>query len=151
MQSIESSDWPITECVDCIHNMVCKFVEQFSEIKKHQSMPIDFSTVACLAYISEDALDEAMEDSDVELSEEDGVIYGTGVDAFDIVSQILAKIYQQGGKASIAIMNQATNTKCFNKAKTIKTKYCELEICIDSNIPFGEVHIPNDVGDDKDE
>ena len=74
MQDIENKDWPITECVDCIHNLVCKYVEQFSEIKKHNSMPIDFSTVACSAYISEDVLDESVEDEEDGLYDEDGIV-----------------------------------------------------------------------------
>lgn len=145
---------PIKDCEDCIHKSVCRFIIIYNEIKSNGYLPIDFDTISCLAYISEDLVDEVMdytvEDDDEYEYEIEGSVMGSGSDPMFIVNQVLSDMYAKGGKASKAYMSKKTSL-LFGDVKKLKTKYGELSVVISNKVPYGEVHIPDDREDCEDD
>lgn len=68
--SLVEKDVPLQDCSDCAHVSVCKFVVVFAKWKAEKSVPLDFSTASCLAYLSNEIIDAYIESEDGDPNDE---------------------------------------------------------------------------------
>lgn len=55
-------EYPISDCCECAHAGVCRYLTLFSQLKENQSVPIDFDTVSCVAFLSEELVNKLIEE-----------------------------------------------------------------------------------------
>jgi hypothetical protein len=51
-------EYPLTACESCVHNNVCKFIDEINKMKKKNKTPLNFGSATC---------DEYLPDADYEL------------------------------------------------------------------------------------
>jgi DNA-directed RNA polymerase specialized sigma54-like protein len=174
--SKDNSLYPMDDCIDCVHNRVCKYVDEIDRIKDSKTLPIDFSSALCNEYISgedmgmssgeaQDEYDEEYEEDDTEEPDnelQDAIqeaINDVGLDnLYEAIKQSIEVLGTAGYvvqsvhlcKASIDLLESQGKVIKSNKLIRLSLPQGNVPIVTDANIPEGEFEVTY-VYDGKDE
>jgi hypothetical protein len=129
-----------------------------AEIIEDESLPLDFHTATCRAYLPEDFANTAEEINEAMEDAMDSV--GEGMDIVAALNQMLAIYYEKGmvplalhlNSRVMAMLHHAMSaTNPLLKVpgarlSTISTKYGKLQVMIDEQVPDGTFYISTTYG-----
>jgi hypothetical protein len=139
--------YPLGECQDCVHNRVCKYVEEIITVKEEQLLPLDFDTTSCLEYIPTVDVDDGSfyQEIEREVGKTDQL-----EKVYEELYNLLDELYNDGQSATEIEMNRQTATLFMppgvSDMTSIQTHYGVLEVIYNEDIPYGEFHLTIEEG-----